>query len=119
MARLSPVDFLIEPLPKRSLKGKRRSNPMNLEDRVKRLEDLYDPMFHREEMILAYLEKADKLLTKLLSTTAKFAFNIESQIRQLRDFLKIVDDDMQTHYEGHYQRKKAKKKEEPKGAVPL
>lgn len=82
---------------------------MNLEDRVKRLEDLYDPMYHKIDMLEIHIEKLVNFLPKHLSATTKFAYSIEGHIRQLRDFLRIVDGDMQTHYEGHYQKEKPKK----------
>lgn len=67
------------------------------EERIIRLEKLYEKFYHTYELLSIYVPKMCDFLEKYLRKTTEYRYDIQSDINNIRDLIKLIDNDMQEH----------------------
>lgn len=89
---------------------------MTLEERVARLEELFERIHHEHELCSIYVPRLAKNHIKLLEFLHKLYYTNLRDWKTLRDILKMVDGDLQEHFKSHSERKLYDKKK-PKDII--
>lgn len=84
---------------------------MNLEERIDRLEKLYEESYHTIELLSIYIPKLTDILIKYWGASGKHREAIFGDLRGIRD---AVDEHFKTHYLDKKKREEYALKRRPK-----
>ncbi len=79
---------------------------MNIEERLQRLEELYDPMYHKMDMLERYIPKLISFLTKYMRAITIFGSATEDRVNLLARLSHLTDQELREHFKSHFVDKK-------------
>ena len=85
----------------RHLKPRHSSNNMDINERIERLENLYDKVYHDYELLSVLIPRLTDILIRYWGTSTKHRDAIMAEINGIRSFTQLTDNDLQTHFKGH------------------
>ena len=81
---------------------------MNLEERIDRLEKLWEKWYQTYELLNFYVPRMTEANIRYLEGCTDYYFAMERDVSKLRDILGGILDDLQLHYKTHNLDKKKK-----------
>ncbi len=88
---------------------------MNEQERIERLEKLYEGLYQEIELLSIYIPKLTDILIKYFSASGKLRYEIFGDFNSIQSVLKNILDDLQGHYKDHFSEIKKKVSEPRKG----
>ena len=79
---------------------------MTLEERIERLESLYEKVYHENELLSMYIPRLTNILTKYFGESGKHRYAIMRDFEFTRDVVRMIDTDMQDHFKSHRKQRK-------------
>lgn len=80
----------------------------DLEERIDRLERLYEKLYHETELLSIYIPRLTDTLIKHFSASQKLRYEIFGDLRSLQSVLSNILEDLQVHYKSHFDETKTK-----------
>ncbi len=74
---------------------------LTLEQRLRRLEEGYERLYHTNELLAIYLPKLTDILIKHFNASHELRQEIFGDFRSLQSVLSNILDDLQIHYKSH------------------
>lgn len=74
---------------------------MELEERIERLEKLYEGIYHDYELLAIYIPRLTDILIKYFQTGNSLRYDIFGDFNSLQSVLTNILDDLQIHYKAH------------------
>ncbi len=75
---------------------------LTLEQRLKRLEEGYERLYHTNELLTIYIPKLTAILIKYFKTSENLRYDIFGDFKSLQSVLTNILDDLQVHYKEHF-----------------
>lgn len=75
--------------------------PKTTEERIDRLEKLYEKIYHDYELLSILIPRLTDILGKYWEASGKHRENTIAQIRGIQSFTGLVDKDIQQHFKNH------------------
>jgi len=78
-------------------------------ERIERLEKIVEKLYHESELLSLYIPKLCDILIKYWKESPKYRKEIEVQLRGIKDYAILLDNDVQKHFsQPHPYKKKYK-----------
>lgn len=78
---------------------------MTLEERIERLEKLYEKLYHQNEQLSRLIPQLTNILIKYFGESGKHRYVIMRDFKFTRDVVRMIDSDMQGHFKSHKKQK--------------
>lgn len=76
-------------------------NELTLEQRVRRLEEGYERLYHTNELLSIYIPRLTDILIKYFKTDENLRYDIFGDFKSLQSVLSNILEDLQIHYKAH------------------
>ena len=70
-------------------------------ERIERLEKRYEKLYHEVELMATIMGKLGAWMESYLKASGNYRGAIVRDLKNLQNFLLIMDDDQQAHFKGH------------------
>ena len=79
---------------------------MTLEERIERLEHLYEKVYHDYELLAILIPRLTEVLIKYFSEDKSHRYSIMRDLKLGRDWTRLIDTDLQGHFKAHSGKKR-------------
>jgi len=76
-----------------------------VEQRLEWLEKQHERLYHTQELLSIHVPRMCDILDKYFSVSGQYRYELKQELNGIRDFVRLVDKDMQLHYKSHSVRK--------------
>ena len=72
-----------------------------IEERLEWLEEHHEKLYHTYELLAIHVPRMCDILDKYFSVSGQYRYELSQELNGIRDFIRLVDKDMQQHYKSH------------------